>query len=137
MEISRVARRRHRYAAGLLYHSQVHDGKSTQITHNKLLTACCWFRQPLQKLSLRLQVGDYRDYGENPGLPHHPNAILRLIRTLYRVATAKYILGAGSAGLRGKRCIYGWQVEEYDVVITCHRLQDRLPRSFEENFINF
>ncbi|MCB0546047.1 MAG: NAD(P)-binding domain-containing protein [Phaeodactylibacter sp.] len=108
-------------------------------TYNKLLTRLPHFlRQPLQKLSLRLQVGDYRDYGlENPDYPItqcHPTLNSEL---LYRIRHGKVHPRRGVSRFEGKKVHFtDGKVEEYDVVITATGYKIAFP-FFEENFINF
>lgn len=113
-------------------------GKPTD-TYNKLLTRLPHFlRQPIQKLSLRLQVGDYRDYGlERPDYPItrcHPTLNSEL---LYRIRHGKVHPRKGIERFEGKKVHFkDGKVEEFDAVIAATGYKIAFP-FFDERFINF
>ena len=108
-------------------------------TYNKLLTRLPrWLRQPLQKLSLRLQIGDYKDYGlERPDYPItqcHPTLNSEL---LYRIRHGKVHPRKGIDRFDGKRVHFkDGKEEEFDVVIAATGYKIAFP-FFDSAFINF
>lgn len=94
-------------------------GKPTD-TYNALLQRIPRFlRAPLQRLSLRLQIGDYRQYGlEQPAYPitrAHPTLNSEL---LYRIRHGKVRPRKGTVRFEGKLVHFAdGHSEEYDTVI--------------------
>lgn len=113
-------------------------GKPTD-TYNKLLTRLPHFvRRPLQKLSLRLQVGDYRDYGlERPDYPItrcHPTLNSEL---LYRIRHGKVHPRRGIEKFEGKKVHFkDGRVEEFDAVIAATGYKIAFS-FFDKGFIDF
>lgn len=113
-------------------------GKPTD-TYNRLLTRLPKaVRGPLQKLSLRLQVGDYRDYGlSQPDYPItqcHPTLNSEL---LYRIRHGRVHPRRGVERFEGNKVHFkDGKTEVYDVVIAATGYKIAFP-FFDKAFINF
>lgn len=139
VEISRVAKqvdisiRRPRYIIPKFF-----LGKPTDTFGKGLLFLPEFIAEPLRKLSLRIQVGRYRDYGlEEPKTPVraiHPTLNSEL---LYKIRHGKVIPQRGVEKVVGKTVYFsdGHQ-EEYDTIVAATGYKISLP-FFDRNFINY
>jgi hypothetical protein len=113
-------------------------GKPTD-TYNKGLSSLPKFLQtPLQQLSLRIQVGDYRDYKlERPDYPVtrcHPTLNSEL---LYRIRHGKVHPRKGIERFEGKQVHFtDGKAEKYEAVVAATGYKIAFP-FFEDSFINF
>jgi len=113
-------------------------GKPTD-TYNALLQRIPRFlRTPLQRLSLRLQIGDYQQYGlEQPDYPitrAHPTLNSEL---LYRIRHGRVTPRKGTVRFEGQRVHFAdGQSEAYDVVIAATGYRIAFP-FFDRSLFDF
>lgn len=139
VEISRVARlvaismRRPHYIVPKFF-----LGKPTDTFNKSML----WLPSPvtglLRRLALRIQVGDYRDYGlERPDFPvtkDHPTLNSEL---LYKIRHGKVHPRRGIARIQGRAVTFtDGKTEEFDTIIAATGYKIALP-FFDMDFINY
>lgn len=113
-------------------------GKPTDTFNKGLLWIPTFLRNHLQLLSLRIQVGDYRDYGlEQPDYPAtkcHPTLNSEL---LYRIRHGSVHPRKGVLRFDGREVHFSdGKVEKYDAVIAATGYKIAFP-FFDSAFINF
>lgn len=101
-----------------------------------------WLPKPIaelaRKLSLRIQVGDYRDYGmEKPDFPvtkDHPTLNSEL---LYKIRHGKVYPRRGVKSIAGKTVTFSdGKIEDYDTIIAATGYKIATP-FFDDDFINY
>ncbi|MCB0553124.1 MAG: NAD(P)-binding domain-containing protein [Phaeodactylibacter sp.] len=113
-------------------------GKPTDTFNEGLLWVPRFLQRPLQQLSLRIQVGDYRDYGlERPDFPVtkcHPTLNSEL---LYRIRHGRVHPRKGISRFEGQAVHFtDGKVEKYDAIIAATGYKIAFP-FFSRDFINF
>jgi len=113
-------------------------GRPTDTFNKSML----WLPRPLaevlRKLTLRIQVGDYRDYGlERPGFPvtkDHPTLNSEL---LYKIRHGKVQPRRGIERVEGSRITFtDGTTEAYDTIIAATGYKIATP-FFDDDFINY
>ena len=113
-------------------------GRPTDTFNEGMLWMPRWLADPLRKLSLRIQVGKYEDYGlETPPFPvvkSHPTLNSEL---LYKIRHGNVHPRKGIAKIEGKEVTFtDGKKESFDVIIAATGYKIALP-FFAKEFINY
>jgi len=113
-------------------------GKPTDTFNKDVTRLPSFIAEILRKITLRIQVGNYRDYGlEQPDFPvtkDHPTLNSEL---LYKIRHGKVYPRRGIEKIEGQKVNFSdGSAEEYDTIIAATGYKIALP-FFDDDFINY